>query len=146
MLSTLLKRLSGRDEGPLAPDDARIAVAALLVAAAHADHRYEEDERELIERVLMGRYGLNRPAAVALRADGEAAEAAATDIYRFTALIKQHVPLEERTAVIESLWRVMLVDGVRNDHEDHLMRRITDLLGVDPRDSVAVRQRVQAER
>lgn len=146
MLSTLLRRLANQDAAPLAAEDARIAVAALLVSAAHADDRYEAAERDLIERVLMARYGLPAPGAAALREDGEAAERAATDIYRFTALIKQHVPLEERTAVIESLWRVMLADGVRNDDEDHLMRRITDLLGVDPRDSVLARQRVQTGR
>ncbi|MET0181717.1 MAG: TerB family tellurite resistance protein [Caulobacterales bacterium] len=146
MLSNLLRRLSGSDATPLAPDDARIAVAAVLVIAARADHAYEDSERAMIDRVLMARYGLDAGAAMRLRADGEAAEAAATDMYRFTALIKQHIPHEERTSVIEALWRVVLTDDVREAHEELTMRRLTDLLGVDPRDSVLARQRVQGER
>lgn len=145
MLSSLLRRLTNPDASPLPAEDARIAIAALLVSAAHADGTYEGAEQARIEAVLGARYGLDGANAARLRADGEAAERAATDIYRFTALIKQHVPLEERTAVIEALWRIVLTDGVREAHEDQLMRRVTDLLGVDPRDGHAARQRVQQE-
>lgn len=143
MFTDLLRRLSGKDAGPLPPDDARVAIAALLTTIAQADRSYDDVERAQIERVLMARYGLSSAAAAQLRAEGEAADIAAIDIYRFTALIKERVPLEERTGVIEALWRVVLADGVRDDHENHLMRRIADLLGVDPRDSVLARQRVQ---
>lgn len=145
MLANLIRRLAGRpEEDALLPaDDQRIAVAALLVSAAQADHRYDAEEREVIERVLALRYGLAAPAAAALRADGEAAERAANDLYRFTALIKKGVPHEERAAVLEALWRVVLSDGVREAHEEALMRRITELLGLDLRDSVLARQRVQ---
>lgn len=147
MLQDLLRRLAGRpeDDGPLGRDDARLAVAALLVIAAHADHNYNDAERAQIERVLALRYGLNGAEAAALRAEAEQAEAAATDLYRFTSLVKKGVPLEERAAVIEAMWRVVLVDARREQHEEALMRRVTDLLGLDPRDSIEARRRVQAE-
>lgn len=144
MLQSLLKKLAGgADEAPLTKDEGRVAVASLLVIAAHADHDYEEVERAQIERALAQRYGLDAPAAAALRAEGEEAEAAATDIYRFTSLVKKSVPHEERAAVIEAMWRVVLVDGEREKHEDALMRRVTDLLGLDPRESIEARRRVQ---
>lgn len=147
MLADLLRRLAGRpeDDGILPDDDARIAVAALLVIAAHADHHYKEEERSQIERVLASRYGLNDAEAAALRAEGERAEAAATDLYRFTSLVKKGVPLEERAAVVEAMWRVVLTDSKREQHEEALMRRVTDLLGLDPRDSIEARRRVQRE-
>jgi uncharacterized tellurite resistance protein B-like protein len=146
MLADLLKRLSGRPEegGVLAADDQRIAVAALLVIAAHADHDYAQGERAQIDRVLAERYGLSAEAASALRAQGEAAEAAATDLYRFTSLIKAGVPYEERGAVLEAMWRVVLADAEREMHEDALMRRITDLLGLHSHDSAGARRRAQA--
>ena len=147
MLSTLLRRLKGgSDTGPLAAEDARIAIAALLVIAAHADHTYADAERAMIERVLAARYGLDAAGAAKLRADGEAAEAVSMDMYKFTTLIKQAVPNEERVPVLEALWRVVLSDGERETNEDTLMRRVTDLLGLAPRESVEARQRVQAGR
>lgn len=144
MLSDFIRRLAGADRGPLAPDDARIAVAALLAIAAHADHDYSDAERVQIERVLAARYGLDAAQAAALRAQGEAAEAAATDLYRFTALIKQGIAHEERIGVIEAMWGVVLADGAREMHEEALMRRVTDLLGLDPRDSIEARRRVHS--
>jgi uncharacterized tellurite resistance protein B-like protein len=147
MLSTLLRRLTGgSDTGPLQPEDARIAIAALLVIAAHADQTYADGERAMIERVLAARYGLDATGAAKLRADGEAAEAASMDMYKFTSLIKQAIPIEERTPVLEALWRVVLSDGTRETNEDTMMRRVTDLLGLSPRESVEARQRVQTER
>lgn len=143
MLADLLRRLKGGDTAPLPPEDARIAIAALLVIAAHADHDYAEAERTQIERVLAARYGLNAEAAARLRADGEAAEASSMDLYKFTALIKRDIPYEERASVLEALWRVILSDGQRDKDEDALMRRVTDLIGLDPRESVEARQRAQ---
>jgi uncharacterized tellurite resistance protein B-like protein len=145
MLADLMRRLAGRpeDDGILPGEDQRIAVAALLVIAAHADHHYAEVERTQIEHVLAQRYQLSTPAAVALRFEGEAAEAAASDLYRFTSLIKKGVPHEERHAVLEAMWRVILADNHREMHEKALMRRITDLLGLDSRDSVEARRRAQ---
>lgn len=143
MLSSLLKRLAGAATSqPLDADDARTAVAALLVMAAHADHDYADSERTQIEQVLALRYGLNHAEAAALRAEGEAAEAAAVDLFRFTTLIKEAVPHDERTGVLEALWQVALADGARERHEDALIRRLTDLLGLTDRDSALARQRV----
>jgi len=141
MIANLLKRLAGDSAETLPADEARTAIAALLVIAAHADHTYTDDERAQIERVLAGRYELDAAAARRLREEGESAEAAAMDLYKFTSLIKRAIAYEERASVIEALWRVVLADGVREAHEDALMRRVTDLLGLDPRESVEARRR-----
>lgn len=143
MLTSLLKRLagSGEDRTPLPQSDARTALAALLVIAAHADHDYAQAERTEIELVLMRRFGLDAAGARALRAEGEQAEAAAVDLFRFTTLVKEAIPHEERASVLEALWGVILADGVRGTEEDALLRRLTDLLGLTDRDSALARRR-----
>ena len=146
MLADLIRRLSGNtaEESAVGADDARIAVAGILVAAARADHHYDASEKDQIERALALRYALSPLETVKLREQGEAAEAAATDFYRFTSVIKQSVPHEERASVLEALWRIVLADRKREKHEEAMMRRVTDLLGLDDRDSVHARQRVEA--
>jgi uncharacterized tellurite resistance protein B-like protein len=144
MISGLLRKLAGEADVPLTQDESRVAVAALLVIAAHADHKYEDSERTQIERALAARYGLDATAAAALRAEGEEAERVSFDLYRFTSRVKQHIPHEDRAAVVEAMWRVVLADGEREKHEEALMRRVTDLLGLAPRDSIEARQRVEA--
>lgn len=83
------------------------------------------------------------PLARGLREQGEEAEAEAIDIYQFTKAIKEAIPHDDRIAIIEELWGVILSDGVRDPHEDTLMRQIVDRLGLSPMDSALARQKVQ---
>jgi uncharacterized tellurite resistance protein B-like protein len=41
------------------------------------------------------------------------------------------------------MWRVVLSDNRREAHEETLMRRVCDLIGLDPRESIDARRRVQ---
>jgi uncharacterized tellurite resistance protein B-like protein len=91
--------------------------------------------------VLGLRLGLAPAAAAALRAEAEAAEAHAPDTVRFTRVLKEAVPYDDRAALIEALWSVALADGERAADEDRLMRMIAPLLGVSDRDSALARQR-----
>ena len=61
---------------------------------------------------------------------------------RFTRLIKDLVPYEERIGVVESLWKVVLSDDQRTDDENAFLRLVVSLIGVADRDSGLARQRV----
>lgn len=127
----------------LQPEDARLAIASVLVMAARADGRYEASEAAEIDRALMARFKLNTDQARGLREEGEAAEAEAIDLYQFTKAIKTAIPLDERIAIVEELWRIILTDGTRDPQEDTLMRQMVDRLGLSPMDSALARQKVQ---
>jgi uncharacterized tellurite resistance protein B-like protein len=109
----ILRRLGApdADPSPLAAEDCRLALSALLVRLARRDESYTDAERMMIERVLAERYGLGGADAGALRAEAEALEAEAADTVQFTRLIKAAVPYDERTRVVEALWRVAWSTG-----------------------------------
>jgi len=142
MFSDLFKRLTAPDPAPLSDVDARIALGALLVRLARTDGSYDADEIAQIDAVLIARYAMTPFEAAALRADCETAEAEAPDTVRFTRAIKDAVPYEDRIGVIEALWSVVLVDGVRDSHEDAMLRMVAPLLGVTDIESHQARQRV----
>jgi len=127
----------------LPDEDARSAIAAVLVMAARADGDYGADESQVVDDVLMSRFGLDAAGAAKLRAEGEDAELESIDIYQFTKAIRTTIPIEDRIAVVEALWKVVLADGARDPHEDTLMRQLVDRLGLSPMDSALARQRVQ---
>ncbi|MBU6319543.1 MAG: TerB family tellurite resistance protein [Alphaproteobacteria bacterium] len=141
-LDRLRRLFSGADVRTLPAEDARSAIAAILVMAARADGSYEGREQRLIDQVLADRYGLDPSAAAGLRVEGEAAEAEAIDHYQFTRSIRLAVTLEDRTAIVEALWKVVLADASRDPHEDSLMRQLVERLGLSPMDSALARQRV----
>ena len=142
MSGFLSRLLSTASHARLPPEDARTAIATVLVMAARADDQYDAGEREVIDRILSERYNLSPEAAAALRREGEAVEAEAIDVFQFTRAIKQAIPLEERTAIVEALWKVVLADNVRDPHEDALMRELAERLGLSPMESARARQRV----
>ncbi|WP_372885517.1 TerB family tellurite resistance protein [Shimia sp.] len=144
MIAGFFKRLSGAADDGLADRDARLALCALLVRIARADHVYHAEEAAQIDRVLMARYDLSPAEAAALRRSGEAVEAEAPDTVRFTRQIKEAVPHEARLEVIEALWQVVLADGARAAEEEAVVRLAANLLGINDRDSALARQRVAA--
>lgn len=143
MVFDLLRRLTAPDPEPLPYDDARIALAALLVRIARSDGDYAGIEQAHIDRVLGHRYGLSDSDTRALRHAAEALEAEAPDTVRFTRAIKDSVPYEDRVHVIEALWFIVLADGQRDSQEDSLLRMIAPMLGVNDRDSNLARKRVE---
>ena len=146
MFADLLRRLSAPEPEPLPDPDARRALTALLVRIARADGDYAEVEAQRIDRIAMARYGLSPFEAAALRREAEALEAEAPDTVRFTRAIKDAVPYEDRAAVVEALWDVVLADGTRDHEEDGLVRLVANLLGINDRDSAIARQRVEARK
>ena len=144
MFANLLKTLMGPKAEDLAPSDARVAIAALLVRVARSDDVYATSEITNIDRVLAARYGLELSEAQALRAEGEALEKEAPDTVRFTRAIKHAVPYVDRVSVIEALWQIALADGKRDAEEDALLRLVTNFLGVSDVESAAARKRVSA--
>lgn len=143
MLDRILSMLS---QPTAAPEDhasaARVAIAAILVEAATADGVYLEREKAVIDQVLAERFGLSPFAAAALRREGETAHDEATDLVRFTRVVKDAVAHEDRVSVIEAVWRVVYADDARDADEDNLVRRLAGLLYVPDRDAGLARQRV----
>ena len=143
MLESLIKRLSGAPE-PVEighPAD-QIAIAAILVEAARADDEYLDAERQIIEQILIDQFAITTEQAQELRGMGEQAQSEATDLVRFTRVLKDAIPIDERVRVIEAVWRVVYADDKRDADEANLIRRLCGLLYVPDREAGLARQRV----
>lgn len=141
----LLRRLLAPDPARLPEPDARLALAALLVRVARSDGLYAAEEVERIDRVLALRHGLDAFAAARLRAEAEELEQQAPDTVRFTRALKEAVALEDRAELMTALWSVALADGLREAHEDRLMRLVANLLGLTDVESALARQKAEQE-
>ena len=142
MFGALLNRLMEPSDPQVAEDDARLALGALLVRIARSDDDYAQVEKDQIKAVLAARYVLAD--ATALLSDCEALEAEAPDTVRFTRAIKDGVAYEDRIGVVEDMWAIVLADGVRDAHENQIMRMVPPMIGVEDQDSNAARRRIEA--
>ena len=141
----ILRRLMAPDPARLPEPDAQLALAALLVRVARSDGLYAAEEVERIDRVLALRHGLDPFAAARLRTDAEALEQEAPDTVRFTRALKDAVALEDRAELMVALWSVALADGLREEHEDRLMRLVANLLGLTDVESALARRKAERE-
>lgn len=146
-MSGLFKKLTAFFEtdapsGGEAIDPVAVAVAALMVRLARADGTFDDAERASTQGALDARFG----DGAAVMAAGETAEAAALDHHQFTKRLKAAYPPEERGALLEELWSVVLADDDRDMHEDALMRQFSALLYVPEREVAEARQRAMAAK
>jgi uncharacterized tellurite resistance protein B-like protein len=140
MFRDFLSKLIQPEPAPLADTDARLALTALLVRIARSDNDYAPQEMARIDRITATRYGLSPFEAAGLRSDAEVLESEAPDTVRFTRAIKDAIPYEDRRAVLEAAWSVVLIDDERAQEEDAVLRLVSNLLGINDRDSALCRQ------
>lgn len=141
MFETFLRNLLAPEPSRLPEAEAHLALAALMVRAARTDGLYAAEEVERIDRVLMTRLSIDAFEAARLRAEAEELEAQAPDTVRFTRALKAATALEDRASLMQALWSVALVDGLRDAEEDRLMRLVANLLGLTDVDNAHARQR-----
>lgn len=133
-----------RPKSGFAPDDPRIAVAALCMQVMEADGKIQDSEKKRLRKLLKEQYALDGKQLDALIAAGKEAESAAVDYFRFTSDLKRHLDNEQRLELIGVLWDIVYADGERSEMEDHVIWRIADLLGVSARERIMKRQEAAA--
>ncbi len=144
MIDSILGWLTGALPDGAAPprEELQLALAALLVEAAHSDDHFEPAERSVIARLLARRFKLSQPDAQALLAAGEAEASRAAELFRFTRVVNERLSPEQRVELVEMLWEVAYADGVLDQYEDSLLRRVGGLIYVTDRERGMARQRV----
>ena len=125
-------------------DDPRLAAAALMYHVIGADGVYSEAEMGRLGDLLQENYALDDNTLSRLVAAARAADNEAIDLYQFTSVLMHSLSGEERLKFIELLWEIVYSDGENHELEDNLVWRVAELLGVDGRDRVLLRQAVQA--
>lgn len=143
-IRNLFDELRGGDpRRDFAPDDYRVAAAALLVQIGHADGELDAAERSYLQRIAQESFGLDPDAARRLIADAERAERQSIDLYHFTSVLKRALDEDGRRTIVELLWQMAYSDGEAHEFEENLVWRVAELLGVSSSDRLALRRRIR---
>jgi len=121
------------DEGEAGAGDAqalRLATSALFMEIARADFEISEHERSRVLNLLREQFDLDEAQAEDLAALGEQQIHENSSLYPFTRLINDAFSAEQKRKVVENLWRIAYADKGLHKYEEHLVRRISDLLYV----------------
>ena len=108
----------------------RVATCAVLVEIANSDDEFTKEERDHIIEILQNRFDLTSDEAQELIDIAEEEIRGSIDIFRFTKVIKQNYPPEDRIKVLEEIWCIVYADGELSGHEDTLVHKLSFLLGL----------------
>jgi uncharacterized tellurite resistance protein B-like protein len=142
--SSMTPRGEGRDTTSQA--DIRLAACALLLELAYADDEFADEERAHLERAIQRQYGLGTEQAERLIELAEEARSQAVDLWQFTNLIADHYSLGQKMVLAEIMWGLVYSDGELADKEGYLMRKICNLLRLEPGYLAEARKRVGVGR
>jgi uncharacterized tellurite resistance protein B-like protein len=119
----------GANETPeKSADKLHLASAALLLELANADHEMDAKEQKVLLRILETTLHLDKQTLQTLWELAHEETRAATSLYQFTSLINEAYAYKEKTRLLEHMWEVAYADGRIDRYEEHLIRKVADLL------------------
>lgn len=108
--------------------DLRMISAALLAEVATVDHELDERERETLVSVLQQHYRLEASEARELVEEALSHREDATSLYEFTQTVNSEFDEQNKYLLVRQMWQVALADGTIEPFEEHLIRRVADLI------------------
>jgi uncharacterized tellurite resistance protein B-like protein len=136
---------SPAESGGLSEHSIRIATAALLLEMMRTDGNVNDEEQASVERIIKTKFGLAEEETEALLRIAEDKIWKATGYYEFTSLINKECVYDQKVKIIEHLWEVAFSDSKLDKYEEHMVRKISDLLYVSHSDFIKVKLKVRKD-
>lgn len=139
-----LKTIVNRHE-PAADDNALArAGAVVLLEMAAADDHMEPGELDVVHEAVQRAFGLAGSELDELMSEAHSLRTQSVSLHDFTRRLRTSLPRDQRDALIGWLWKVALADGRLDRFEEHLLRRLADLLGVPHAEFIRQKHRVES--
>ena len=119
-----------------------VATAALLVEVMRLEG-IAEAERTAVMHAMKSKFGLSDADASTLVELAEAESREAVGYYQFTSLINRHFSAEDKVHIVELMWEVAYADATLSAHEQHVIRKVAELLYVPQGAYIAAKLRAK---
>lgn len=124
----------------------KVATALLLIEVARADFAQDLTENEAVLALIEDFFDLQPEESAAIVEEAGRKADHAASLQSFTRRLHEELTHEEKLKVVEMLWRVALADRTLDKHEDHIVRKVAQLLYVRHAELIRIRNRVRESR
>jgi uncharacterized tellurite resistance protein B-like protein len=107
-----------------------LATALLLLETARSDFEITDSEQQRIRELLAKRYTLDVTALDALLAEARASGEKAVSLHEYVQTLNDGLDAAGKRELMSMLWQVAYADGRVDKYEEHLLRRLVDLLHI----------------
>lgn len=143
MLLNKLKDLLGQEGAATDEGEHRaleLACAALMFEVARADFAVEAIEQETVATLLKGQFNLSTDEVSTITEAAVEQADAATCLFEFTRTLNELASAEQKRDLLAMMWQVAMADDALNRYEEHVIRKVADLLYVPHSDFIAAKQ------
>ena len=110
--------------------------AALIIEVALADKVFDESEVNLLKEMLLKAFTLEPQDVQGLIENAEKAVEESTSLYEYTREVNDNFDYESKLNLIDQLWRIAFADGHLDKYEEHVVRKIADLIHISHNDFI----------
>ncbi len=138
LIKKILKKNAATDKSSPSSDQDRtqVAAAVLLLEAAHVDNECTEKELTHVIDTLRVNFNLSAEITSELIDIARAEKSTAVDLWEFTNQINETHSIAEKTILLESVWRIIYMDGRLDKYEDQFAHRLANLLRLSHRQMI----------
>jgi uncharacterized tellurite resistance protein B-like protein len=108
----------------------KLTCAILMLEMIHVDEHAHDAEEKIIREILQQQFDTTDDETEELLELAHEEKLDATDYYKFTSLINEHYSQQQKTKLVEQLWRIAYADKIIDRFEEHLIRKLAELLHV----------------
>lgn len=135
---------AGGNSAVLSDHQKQLAVAALLVEVAIADHQFSAIEVHNLTIILERKFSLSQDELAELVSLAKNETNHATSLHQFTQLINQYCTREEKFKLMKAMWEMAYADGNLDKYEDYIIRKVADLIYVPHAEFIRAKSLVKA--
>jgi len=146
-IKNLISNLSKKEEEHKELDSSLLdnACAALLVEIAFADKDFDDTEKDSLRETLVKTYSLNEEEIEEIIQDADRSVEESTSLYGYTRIVNDEFNYEDKLNLIRNLWKVAYADGNLDKYEEHLLRKISDLIHVSHSDYINIKLEMRSD-
>ena len=122
-----------------------VAAGVIFLEVIHADEVCTDDEMNHAIETLCSDFDLSRKHAEDLLDLAQQERNRAVDLFEFTNHINNEFSRDERRAVLETVWRIIYIDGQLEEHEDYFVRKLTHLLRLTHKDMIDAKLKAKGQ-
>ena len=119
------------------------ACAALLVEIAFADKDFDETEKKSLKQSLIETYAVDESDIEEIIKDAEETVSESTSLYGYTRVVNDEFEYEDKLSLLKNLWKVAYADGNLDKYEEHLIRKISDLIHISHTDYINIKLEIR---
>lgn len=125
--------------------DIKMAAAVLLVEVMMADHHVDEAESGKLVETIKSFLDLNDTEATELVRQAKLKHHELVSLYEMTRVINLHFNAQQKASLIGHMWQIAYADQQWDKYEEHLIRKVADLLYVSHKDFIHAKHKAQCD-